>query len=655
MSNLVTLATPNADGVLGWFGETTAVASVLVLLAILAGRLRWRGRALSPATRHMLWLVVLVKLMTPPLLHWPGSVRSAVLGVSFLEPQAPALPDVPILTTDPTDLDISYSDLSRGDGEKGDIANDRRADWARIEGPRVDDALCLPSFPVRIGIALAWLAGSIVIGVGQVRRIVRFRALMGAAIPAPPWLIAEAQRVGERLRVHVPSIRVVPFLGTPVLWCLGRPVLLVPGDLLKSLESERWRAILAHELAHLRRGDPWVCRLEALADLVWWWNPLYWLTRRRIDAEAELACDAWVLWALPDDRLSYAESLVQICTDLIPARSLAPALGVAGTGQSFKRRLTMILFDRVNCRVSPRGILAAGLLGLLALPSWTLAEPESGEDSKPAAAASKSLTDQAASQLVNQAINTAIDIATDVVTEVQEVASAIQKPDREDEDQEITEDKAAKRRAEEDVKARMEAAKARMEEAKARAAEARRRNARTLERARRENLDEKFVESDFEKKLEALGEKIGKDLEKKFGPGSDFERKMKSLEQEIEKKLGPGSDFEKKLKALDKEVAKAGRQFPNLIVPAPMYKNGGPLPRSGRRLQAPAEPRAPESPESPEASPAPARRPQAPAEVRARRIKNLEVQIKVHESQLEMLKKQLKRLQDEVQDRGEDG
>src|SRR5438034_4008956 len=52
---------------LGWFAETMLVASGLALVAALAGRLR----SIGPTARHALWLVVLVKLMTPPVVCWP--------------------------------------------------------------------------------------------------------------------------------------------------------------------------------------------------------------------------------------------------------------------------------------------------------------------------------------------------------------------------------------------------------------------------------------------------------------------------------------------------------------------------------------------------------------------------------------------------------
>ena len=71
--------------------------------------------------------------------------------------------------------------------------------------------------------------------------------------------------------------------------------------------------------------------------------------------------------------------------------------------------------------------------------------------------------------------------------------------------------------------------------------------------------------SDFEKKMEAFGkemeakfgedsefakkmEAFGKEMEAKFGAGSDFEKKMKDLGEDMQKKFGPGSEFAKNLK-----------------------------------------------------------------------------------------------------------
>ena len=55
---------------LWWFAETTFVAALLACVAALAGRLRTIG----PSARHVLWLVVLIKLITPPLIKAPWAV-----------------------------------------------------------------------------------------------------------------------------------------------------------------------------------------------------------------------------------------------------------------------------------------------------------------------------------------------------------------------------------------------------------------------------------------------------------------------------------------------------------------------------------------------------------------------------------------------------
>ena len=238
----------------------------------------------------------------------------------------------------------------------------------------------LPDRPATIGVSaaevergliVAWLVVTALLGAGQAWRILRFRRRLRLAVPAPDDLVAEAGRIAARFGVRAPELLVVPGLGTPMLWCLGRPTVLLPAPLVAAFGGDRWRGILAHELAHLRRGDHWVSRLELLAGLLWWWNPLYWLIRARLDAEAELACDAWVVGTLPEDRIAYAETLFDIGSALSRSVSPAPALGAAGPVRLLERRLTMILHERVPFRPSPLALLAAGLLCLFALPSWS--------------------------------------------------------------------------------------------------------------------------------------------------------------------------------------------------------------------------------------------------------------------------------------------
>ena len=320
-----------------------------------------------------------------------------------------------------------------------------------------------------------------------------------------------------------------------MLWCLGRPRLLLPARLVKSLPLERWRGILTHELAHLRRGDHWVSRLELAAGLIWWWNPIYWVARARLDAEAELACDAWVVWALPKDRVVYAEVLFDVCAllSLAPSTPSLPALGIAGSGRFFERRLTLILHHQVPCRLSPLGLLGACLFLLLAVPSWSKAQPVSAREDLEAAASVATSTSERS--LADKDIDDNADNVANIARKDKDDDNA--DDDEENETSDDDDDAAAH------LKAKAKAKKLDQEP----------------------DIGSQFgPDSDFEKKIEELGEKIGKEMEAKFGAGSEFEKKMEALGKELEAKFGEGSDFARKMEAFGKEMeAKfgAGSEF----------------------------------------------------------------------------------------------
>ncbi|WP_165234089.1 M56 family metallopeptidase [Aquisphaera insulae] len=575
---------------LWWFAETTLVAGSLAAAAALCGRLT----ALGAPARHLLWVLVLVKLVTPPVVPAPWSVPLPILpaaepsgepaeiaasdhdvaaeaeaeagidaGVAIApegEP-SPAAVAMPVSysaegeggRTSLRGLDAAAMDLREAAGA-GRLRASRRGEREAGATPTAGPAgasilpawLSLPSSSdLCRWLLIGWGVGAAALAAVQGRRILAFRGRLRDAVPAPEWLVDEAEELGRALRVRPPEVLVATGIGSPLLWCLGRPRLLIPAHLVKSIDANRWRGILAHELAHLRRGDHWVSRLELAAGLVWWWNPLYWIARRRIDAEAELACDAWVVSTLPADRdrHAYAEVLLQICSELSPLRpkpAPAPALGVAGSGRFLERRLIMVLNahrdDPSACRIAPVPLAAACLLGLLALPSWSLAKPVV----PPPAFAAEAERPQPP------------DAAEDDDADA-DAAIAVAQDDDDDDDDDKDKDKDDDR------------AKLKKDKEKARAAE--------KSEAKGDDDDdddkdadefaekiEKSVEEalgpDFEKKMEAWGEKFGAEMEKQFGDGSEFAKKMEAFGAEMEKKFGDGSEFAKKMEAFGAEMEK---------------------------------------------------------------------------------------------------
>ncbi len=294
---------------------------------------RWLRPA--PAVAHLLWLAVIVKLMLPPLLRWP-----VLPAVGIATPAAGSMPLPAGAPLDPAVLLLA------------------------LQQPAVP-----PAAPGAEGFAwLLWLwaIGSIGTAVWLTRGALRTRRWLRRAAPPPAAFLGRVRALGARLGVSPPRVAVVADAVTPFVFGPGRPVLVWPARMLAP--SRAHDAVLAHELAHLRRRDHWVARLEVLALIAFWWHPLLWLARSRMRAAAELACDAWALWAVPQARRDYAGALIDTLELQSQAAPAAVALGARQADRrAFEERLEMILHAKHSVRrrwsVLPVAALALTLAG----------------------------------------------------------------------------------------------------------------------------------------------------------------------------------------------------------------------------------------------------------------------------------------------------
>jgi beta-lactamase regulating signal transducer with metallopeptidase domain len=118
----------------------------------------------------------------------------------------------------------------------------------------------------------------------------------------------------------------------PIVIGFRRPAIIVPTDLLESTSGAKRDAILAHELAHIVRGD---CRwqlLERVVGAVLWFHPLVWYAGRRIGLVRERICDGFAVHHL-GRRNEYVETLLEMATRLTSRRGLSLGLAVLRTSQ----------------------------------------------------------------------------------------------------------------------------------------------------------------------------------------------------------------------------------------------------------------------------------------------------------------------------------
>jgi len=208
--------------------------------------------------------------------------------------------------------------------------------------------------------------------------LARFRRRLSRSLPAPAHVRRTVDALAKSLGVQAPPETVMlDARVSPMVWCGRRPTLVLPTRLWAQLDRTARRAILCHELAHIRRRDHWVRWIEMLVSSLFWWHPALWLIRRRIDQEADLCCDSWVTWLLPQGRRAYAEAILRTRQFLGDGRAARPSagMGVMTVGaRTLARRLTMVMTQSSRPWTSVSGLALAALIasaGWVVAPAWS--------------------------------------------------------------------------------------------------------------------------------------------------------------------------------------------------------------------------------------------------------------------------------------------
>jgi len=212
-------------------------------------------------------------------------------------------------------------------------------------------------------VELLWAGGALMVllrlaaGLWTLRRWTR----AGSEVGCPEWraaMVRAMERTGCRRSVRL----LVSDTPSPLSWGSIEPVILVDRDTVR--DPEEADSVLAHELAHVVRGDWLVLILARIAVALFWFNPLMWLLERRIVREAEEAADARALEHVEPAR--YAQTLLSCAQQHAAPRLPASGMADAGLGA----RVRAILERRLRSGApDPRWIRASiAVAALIAAP-----------------------------------------------------------------------------------------------------------------------------------------------------------------------------------------------------------------------------------------------------------------------------------------------
>jgi uncharacterized protein (TIGR03435 family) len=215
-------------------------------------------------------------------------------------------------------------------------------------------------------LVVIWLIGAFVLSIrliGGCILAVRIRSLRVTAPPAE-WQDALDSLI-EQTRLSFPvRLLMSGFVQTPAVVGWLKPAILLPASAITGIAPGHIEALLAHELAHIRRHDYLVNLLQRAAETLLFYHPTVWWLSRQIDAEREACCDD-IAVALTGDTLTYISALASL--ESHRPEHLAPIL--AANGGSLKRRISRLVSPSSTpaWTLSGAGLLAAGMLMGLAV------------------------------------------------------------------------------------------------------------------------------------------------------------------------------------------------------------------------------------------------------------------------------------------------
>lgn len=216
-------------------------------------------------------------------------------------------------------------------------------------------------------VVLVWMLGAAV-ALGRFvagwlrfsRRLARTPVRGDDALAAALRQVCAAAGVRRRIRLTCSDA-----LASPV--AVLRAEICVPRGAGARLDAEQARAMLAHETAHLLRGDPlWLWAAAALAS-VFWFQPLLRTCVRRLREAAEYQCDAWA--AAHAGAFALARCLAEVASWPSACPVPLPAAAIAGGGASLVRRVERLLHGAPEPRGGRRWT-AAALIGITAAAAW---------------------------------------------------------------------------------------------------------------------------------------------------------------------------------------------------------------------------------------------------------------------------------------------
>jgi beta-lactamase regulating signal transducer with metallopeptidase domain len=365
---------------LGWVLIHSLWQFPVIALVIRLLERAFAGRS-GASVRYIAGLCGLTAMTAAPVVTWffipvtssasagqaPGSVGERSKGLRI----APGALPVPTMT-DPVSRSLEVMDQPPAEYALADAWS---AGWT---------TLAMRLSPWLPFLVLCWLVGMSFCSLRPFVGWLTLRRLRTVGVSAIGRLPEEsARRIAAQLSItQTVSVLRSTLAKTPLVIGYLRPVLLIPVAMVAQLPLAELEAILAHELAHVRRHDFLVNLWQTSLETVFFYHPAVWSLSHRLRAEREYCCDDIAL-SVVGDPVCYGRALLHV----EELRGPEPLLALGAGGGSLRGRI-LRLFGRPTPPPGAAGLVAGVLLPSVALASVLAAfawdAPGGNDEKKPA-------------------------------------------------------------------------------------------------------------------------------------------------------------------------------------------------------------------------------------------------------------------------------
>lgn len=364
------------NALLSYAGYNALTVTVL-FIAVLAITRIWR----SPPLSFALWLLVLVKLITPPILALP-------IPAYWSQHQLGLLPNSRITSDWAFDqYDLLSTDVSQQFNREQSIKSEANRPVPPLVVSRQTRDNTTPfrlsSFasPLGIAIVVIWTCGTLMLCAFLCVRVRRLRELVRHSPLASPELEQVVVELALKVNLsRLPEVRTTNARISPLVFGCFKPVLLLPSQLVDQLQRDQLRALVAHELAHLYRRDHCIVWIELFVLCIYWWQPIAWIASRQLRRSSDECCDGYVLEWLPGAGRSYSESILQtidfLSSDFVNRSLVACEFGHF---KNLKKRLEAIMKPRLEVKMSSRASFWLVFASVMVIGAYPIVKAEFDE------------------------------------------------------------------------------------------------------------------------------------------------------------------------------------------------------------------------------------------------------------------------------------